>query len=290
MSSSSPLRQTRITLEMIKFSHTLFALPFALLAAFLAAGGPPPVLTLLGILGAMVGARSAAMAFNRLVDASIDARNPRTVGRALPAGLVSRSYVVLFTLASVALFVACAAWLNPLCLALSPLALAVVLGYSFAKRFTAASHLILGFGLGIAPTGAWLAVTGHFAAIPLLLTAVVMLWAAGFDIIYACQDANFDRSADLRSIPARLGVAKSLRIARGLHAAMVAGLFGLALLEPALGAIYWAGVAAVIVMLIHEHRIVSPDDLSRIDLAFFKLNGAVSLVLALAVIADVSFQ
>ena len=275
---------------MIKFSHTLFALPFALLAAFLAAGGPPPVLTLLGILGAMVGARSAAMAFNRLVDASIDARNPRTVGRALPAGLVSRSYVVLFTLASVALFVACAAWLNPLCLALSPLALAVVLGYSFAKRFTAASHLILGFGLGIAPTGAWLAVTGHFAAIPLLLTAVVMLWAAGFDIIYACQDANFDRSADLRSIPARLGVAKSLRIARGLHAAMVAGLFGLALLEPALGAIYWAGVAAVIVMLIHEHRIVSPDDLSRIDLAFFKLNGAVSLVLALAVIADVSFQ
>ncbi len=290
MTPLSPLRQTRITLEMIKFSHTLFALPFALLAAFMAAGGPPPPSILLGILGAMVGARSAAMAFNRLVDASIDARNPRTAERALPAGRVSRSYVVLFTLASIALFIGCAAWLNPLCFALSPLALAVVLGYSFAKRFTAASHLILGFGLGIAPTGAWLAVTGHFAAIPLLLTAVVMLWTAGFDIVYACQDADFDRSADLRSIPARIGVARSLRIARRLHAAMVAGLCGLPLLEPALGAIYWTGVAAVVVMLAHEHRIVSPDDLSRIDLAFFKLNGAVSLVLALAVIVDVSVQ
>jgi 4-hydroxybenzoate polyprenyltransferase len=280
-------RQARVTLEMIKFSHTIFALPFALLAAFLAAEGPPPGRVLVGILGAMVGARSAAMAFNRLVDAEIDARNPRTAMRALPAGLVSRRYVTLFVIASVALFVASAAWLNPLCLNLSPLALAVVLGYSLTKRFTRYSHLVLGFALGIAPTGAWLAVTGAFAAAPLLLTGVVTLWTAGFDIIYACQDVEFDRREGLHSLPLRLGVGSALRLARRLHLGMLVGLGLLPLLVPGLSWIYWLGVGAVAAVLHYEHGLVSEEDLSRIDLAFFTLNGVISLLLAVAVIVDI---
>ncbi len=280
------LHQARVTLQMIKFSHTIFALPFALLAAFLAAGGPPPGRVLLGILGAMVGARSAAMAFNRLMDADIDARNPRTAGRALPAGLVTRRYVALFVVASVALFVASAAWLNPLCLRLSPVALAVVLGYSLTKRFTRFSHFVLGFALGIAPTGAWLAVTGSFAAAPLLLTAVVTLWTAGFDIIYACQDVEFDRREGLHSLPLRLGVGRALQLARWLHLGMLLGLGILPLLVPGLSWLYGAGVITVAAVLLYEHGLVSAEDLSRVDLAFFTLNGIISLVLAAAVIAD----
>lgn len=282
-------RQTRMTLEMIKFSHTIFALPFALLAALLAAGGWPPVDVLVGILGAMVGARSAAMAFNRLVDASIDARNPRTSRRALPRGQVSRSFVVLFILASVALFVGSAASLNPLCLALSPVALTVVLGYSFTKRFTHASHFALGLALGIAPTGAWLAVTGTFAAAPILLTLIVLLWTAGFDMIYACQDVEFDRREGLHSVPARRGVPLALRQARILHLAMVMGLCLLPLLV-SLSWFYCLGVAMVAGVLAYEHSIISPADLSRVDLAFFTLNGLVSVVLALAVAADLSLR
>ncbi len=290
MSSGSLLRQTRVTLEMIKFSHTVFALPFALLSAVLAADGMPAAGVLLGILGAMVGARSAALAFNRLVDVGFDARNPRTADRALAAGHVSRRYVVAFTLASVALFVGSAAWLNPICLALSPLALAVVLGYSFTKRFTAASHFVLGLALGIAPTGAWLAVTGSFALTPLLLSAIVILWTAGFDLIYACQDIDFDRCAGLRSLPASLGAAAALELARWLHLGMLAGLVGLPLMVASLGWIYWVGVAAVAGMLAYEHSIVSAEDLSRVDLAFFKLNGALSVALALAIIVDVGLR
>ena len=284
---STAARKTRVTFEMIKFSHTIFALPFALLSAFLAAGGTPAPWTLAWILGAMVGARSAAMAFNRLVDAAFDARNPRTEGRALPAGDVDRGYVVMFTLASVGLFVVSAAMLNPLCLALSPAALAVILGYSFTKRFTAGSHFVLRLGLGIAPAGAWIAVTGGLTLLPVVLSGVVMLWTAGFDVIYACQDVDIDRREGLHSIPARLGVAPALWLSRFLHGVVVLVLAALPVLEPRFGWIYGCGVGIVVAVLFYEHHLVRANDLSRVDAAFFTMNGIVSVVLAASVIAEV---
>ena len=271
--------QLRVTLEMIKIEHTLFALPFAFLGAVAAARGIPSLWTICWIVVAMVGARSAAMAFNRLVDRAYDAENPRTATRALPAGLVSIGYVRAFTIASIALFVLAAAMLNALALALSPGALASVLGYSYTKRFTSLSHVVLGWCLGIAPTGAWVAVRGAIdSPVPLLLSLVVLLWTAGFDVLYACQDTEFDRGAGLRSVPARLGVARALWVSRLLHAGAFAALVGLYFLTD-LGVPALAGVLATGALLVYQHSLVRADDLSRLNAAFFTTNAFVSVIL-----------
>jgi 4-hydroxybenzoate polyprenyltransferase len=262
--------------RMIKFSHSVFALPFALAAVALAVEGPVPWSRLGWILLAMVGARSAAMGFNRLADQSLDARNPRTAGRELPRGLLARGEVWAFVLLAAAALVLAAAMLNPLCLALSPVALAIVFGYSYTKRFTSLSHGFLGLALSIAPVGAWLAVRGSFAWPPVVLGLAVLAWVAGFDIIYACQDASFDRSAGLHSIPARLGIGRALRAARALHflaVLLLASLYALAALHP----LYLAGVAAVAALLAYEHSLVREGDLSRVNAAFFTVNGWVAV-------------
>ena len=262
--------------RMIRFSHSVFALPFALVSAALAAGGRVPWRELPWIVVAMVGARSAAMGFNRLADQALDARNPRTSGRELPRGLVSRREVWLFVAASALALVGAAAMLNPLCLALSPVALLVVLGYSYTKRFTSLSHLALGLALAIAPVGAWLAVRGRFGLPPLVLALGVLFWVAGFDTIYACQDVEFDRREGLLSLPARLGAGPALVVARGLHVASVVLLAALYVLVP-LHPVYLVGVAAVAALLVYEHSLVSADDLSRVDAAFFAVNGWISI-------------
>ena len=287
------LRKLRITLEMIKFEHSVFALPFALTGALLAVRGTgltaPQVWAKIGwIVLAMVGARSAAMAFNRLVDAPIDARNPRTRRRAIPAGLVSRSFTWVFVMVSCAVLVFAAARLNTMCLLLSPVALAVVLGYSYTKRFTSLSHLVLGFALGIAPAAAWIAVRGRLEAPILLLTAAVMLWTAGFDIIYSCQDYDFDRAEGLFSIPARLGIGPALWVARLLHTVMV-GLLGWLAAVLDLGALSVAGIVLVAGLLIYEHSLVKPGDLSRVNAAFFTVNGVVSVLFFVFWAADVLY-
>jgi 4-hydroxybenzoate polyprenyltransferase len=269
----------RTTLEMIKIEHTLFALPFALLGAALAARGLPSWWQLLWITAAMVGARSAAMAFNRIADRRIDAANPRTRARAIPAGLLSVRFAWAFTLASAALFFLASAMLNRLTLLLSPVALASVLLYSYTKRFTALSHLALGWCLSIAPAGAWIAVRGAVdSPVPLLLSAVVMLWTAGFDVLYACQDFDFDRRAGLHSIPARLGVARALLVSRLLHLSAFAALVCLHLIA-GLGAVAAAGVVAVGALLVYQHSLVSASDLSRLNAAFFTTNAFVSVIL-----------
>jgi 4-hydroxybenzoate polyprenyltransferase len=262
--------------RMIRFSHSVFALPFALASASLAARlAEVTARQVLWIVVAMVAARSAAMGFNRLVDRAIDARNPRTAGRELPKGVLSTREVTLFVAVSTAAFGLAAAMLNPLCLALSPVALAIVFGYSYTKRFTAASHLVLGLSLSVAPVGAWLAITGRFHPAPLVLAGAVLLWVAGFDTIYACQDASFDRAAGLHSIPARLGVARALALSRAMHVVAVALLAGLYWLSP-LHSVYLVGVAVIGGLLAWEHTLVRADDLSRVMQAF-NLNGWVSL-------------
>jgi 4-hydroxybenzoate polyprenyltransferase len=274
----------RTTLEMIKIEHTLFALPFAFLGALLAARGftatgLPTLWQALWITVAMVGARSAAMAFNRIADREYDARNPRTASRAIPAGQLSVSFVWAFTLASAALFFLASAMLNRLTLLLSPVALGSVLLYSYTKRFTSLSHVVLGWCLAIAPTGAWVAVRGQLdSPVPLLLSLVVLLWTAGFDVLYACQDTEFDRGAGLRSIPARVGVARALWVSRLLHAGAFAALAGLYFLTQ-LGAPAVAGVAATGALLVYQHSLVRADDLSRLNAAFFTTNAFVSVIL-----------
>lgn len=275
-------RKFVLTLEMIKFEHSIFALPFALTGALLAwrAQGFPAdglLWRLAWIVAAMVSARSAAMAFNRVLDARIDARNPRTASRHIPAGLLSSRFAWGFTLAASALFILSAAMLNPLCLALSPLALAIVLFYSWTKRFTALSHLVLGLSLGIAPAAAWIAMTGTLNPAIVWLTAAVLLWTAGFDIIYSCQDTDFDRAAGLHSLPARLGPARALLLARLFHALMVVCLAILAA-QFSLGPIAALGIGIVAGLLVYEHRLVHPNDLSRVNAAFFTLNGWVSVL------------
>ncbi|MBO0800664.1 MAG: UbiA family prenyltransferase [Blastocatellia bacterium] len=281
------LRSLKITLEMIKIEHTLFALPFAFLGAVLAARGLPASGQMLWIVVAMIGARSAAMAFNRLVDRGIDAANPRTKMRALPAGLLSVKFVAVFTVFSAAVFFFAAFMLNRLTLILAPVALASVLGYSYTKRYTALSHLILGWCLAIAPTGAWIAVRGSIdSLVPLLLSLAVMLWTAGFDIIYACQDHDFDVRSGLYSIPQRFGIARALWISRGFHAAMFAALVCVYFLT----GLHWIGFFGIIVtaaLLIHQHRLVRAGDLSRLNAAFFTTNAFVSVILFLAVAADI---
>jgi 4-hydroxybenzoate polyprenyltransferase len=279
LSVSTLIKNTRLTLEMIKIEHTLFALPFAFLGAVLAANGIPAARQLFWIVIAMVGARSAAMAFNRLADRSIDARNPRTASRALPAGLLSPGFVWAFTIVSAALFLFAAAMLNRLTLILAPVALASVLLYSFTKRWTQLSHLVLGWCLSIAPTGAWIAVRGEIGSpVPLLLSLVVLLWTAGFDILYACQDYDFDRHEGLRSIPARVGVGPALWIARGLHAAAFLSLLWLYLIT-GLGPVALAGVIATGALLVYQHSLVRADDLRRLNAAFFTTNAFVSVIL-----------
>jgi 4-hydroxybenzoate polyprenyltransferase len=274
----------RTTLEMIKIEHTLFALPFAFLGALLAARGftatgLPTLWQALWITLAMVGARSAAMAFNRIADREYDARNPRTASRAIPAGQLSVGFVWAFTLASAALFFLASLMLNRLTLLLSPVALGSVLLYSYTKRFTSLSHIVLGWCLCIAPTGAWVAVRGAIdSPVPLLLSLVVLLWTAGFDVLYACQDFEFDRGAGLRSIPARVGVARALWVSRLLHAGAFAALVGLYFLTN-LGAPAIAGIVATGALLIYQHSLVRADDLSRLNAAFFTTNAFVSVIL-----------
>ncbi len=276
---STVIKNTRLTLEMIKIEHTLFALPFAFLGALLAANGLPTLRQVLWIVVAMVGARSAAMAFNRIADRNIDARNPRTATRALPAGLLSVGFVWAFTIVSAAVFLLAAAMLNRLTLLLAPMALASVLLYSFTKRWTQFSHLVLGWCLSIAPTGAWIAVRGEIGSpVPLLLSLVVLLWTSGFDILYACQDYDFDRREGLRSIPARFGIARALWIARALHAAAFLALVWLFVLT-GLGALAFAGVIATGALLVYQHRLVRADDLGRLNAAFFTTNAFVSVIL-----------
>jgi 4-hydroxybenzoate polyprenyltransferase len=276
---STVIKNTRLTLEMIKIEHTLFALPFAFLGALLAANGLPTLRQIFWIVVAMVGARSAAMAFNRIADRNIDARNPRTATRALPAGALSVGFVWAFTIVSAAVFLLAAAMLNRLTLLLAPVALASVLLYSFTKRWTQFSHIVLGWCLSIAPTGAWIAVRGEIGSpVPLLLSLVVLLWTAGFDILYACQDYDFDRREGLRSIPARVGIPTALWIARALHAAAFVTLIWLYVLT-GLGPLAFAGVIATGALLIYQHRLVRADDLGRLNAAFFTTNAFVSVIL-----------
>ncbi len=280
-------RSLKITLEMIKLEHTLFALPFAFLGAVLAARGLPDGNQILWIVVAMVGARSAAMAFNRLVDREFDAANPRTKMRAIPAGLLSPQFVAVFTIASAALFFLAAFMLNRLTLILSPIALASILFYSYTKRFTSLSHLVLGWCLSIAPTGAWIAVRGAIdSPVPLLLSLAVMLWTAGFDIIYACQDCEFDVKAGLRSIPQRFGVARALLTSRLLHSAMFAALVSVYFLT----GLRWLGLIGIIAtaaLLVYQHRLVRAGDLSRLNMAFFTTNAYVSVILFVTIAADI---
>ena len=272
------LQNLRTVLEMIKFEHTLFALPFAFIGMMLAAEGWPTWRTLGWIVVAMVGARSAAMSFNRLVDAKIDARNPRTADRALPAGAVSPTFVLGFMLASCGLLLLAASRLNRLTLSLSPVALLILLGYSYTKRFTSWCHLFLGLALAGAPLGAWIAVRGDVTATPLVLAGAVLCWVAGFDILYALQDLHFDRQAGLHSVPVRFGEAGALWISAGLHLVMIALLALLPrVYPPGLGVFYWLGLAGCVVLLGYQHSIVRPGDLSRLDMAFFQANGLLAV-------------
>jgi 4-hydroxybenzoate polyprenyltransferase len=278
-------RNLRVTLEMIKWEHSIFALPFALCGAMLAAGGLPTLRQLVWIVVAMVSARSAAMAFNRVADASIDAANPRTQTRALPAGTLSPTFVTSFVVVSCAMFVLSASQLNRLALALSPVALAVVLLYSYTKRFTRWSHLVLGFALGIAPAAAWIAVRGSLDPRILLLTAAVTFWVGGFDVLYACQDYEFDRQSDLHSIPRYIGIKGALAVARAFHIVMLVLLIALVIVF-GLGKLAITGVVAVAVLLAYEHTLVSPRDLSKLNAAFFTMNGVISIVFFGFVAAD----
>lgn len=276
---------------MIKFEHSVFALPFALTGAILAFREVHPAraviaVKLVWIVAAMVGARSAAMAFNRILDARIDARNPRTSMRHIPSGLLTTSFAWGFVLVSSAVLLAAAWMLNPLCFELAPLALAIVFFYSFTKRFTSLSHLVLGFSLGIAPAAAWIAIAGSLDPRILWLTAAVTFWTAGFDIIYSCQDYDFDLASGLFSIPRRFGIAPALWIARALHVAMVACLLALAAAFH-LGWLSRIGIAAIIALLIYEHSLVKAGDLSRVNAAFFVVNGYVSVLFFLFWAADI---
>ena len=284
-------KRLRLTLEMIKFEHSVFALPFAGTGAALAIRegrllDPGVAWKLLWIVVAMVGARSAAMSFNRLLDAEIDARNPRTQSRHIPAGLLSKSFAWGFVAVSTLVFLLAARQLNPLCFRLAPVALGVVFFYSYTKRFTTYSHLILGLSLGMAPAGAWIAIRGSLDVRILWLTAAVMLWTAGFDIIYSCQDYEFDVDAGLFSYPRKFGIAGALRISRVFHLAMVACL--LVLVQTfRLGLLSLVGVAVIAALLVYEHSLVKPHDLSRVNAAFFVVNGYVSVLFFLFWAADI---
>lgn len=281
-------------LSLVKFSHTIFAMPFALVGFITATYGQKDQglqpLLLVKVVLCMVFARSAAMAFNRWLDRDIDARNPRTVIREIPAGVIKADSALLFVLVNCFLFILTTWFINPLCFFLSPVALVVILGYSFTKRFTALCHLVLGLGLSLAPVGAHLAVTGQFSVAPVLLGAAVLTWVAGFDIIYALQDEEFDKAHNLFSIPVALGRNQALRLSEGLH--LVSGLFMLSSMYMynstlALGWISVIAISVFLLMLIYQHLIIRPGDLSRVNLAFFTTNGIASLIFGVLVIADI---
>jgi 4-hydroxybenzoate polyprenyltransferase len=278
-------RNLRLTLEMIKWEHSIFALPFALCGAMLAARGLPTVHQLIWIVVAMVAARSAAMAFNRVADATIDAANPRTRSRALPSGMLSPAFVSTFIVISCGILVLAAWQLNRVAFFLSPLALAIVLLYSYTKRFTRWSHLALGIALGIAPAAAWIAVRGSLEPRILLLSAAVTFWVGGFDVLYSCQDFDFDRSAGLHSIPRHMGIPAALWIARVFHILMLILLVAL-VIAFGLGRVAMLGVLAVSVLLTYEHSLVSHHDLSKLNAAFFTMNGVISVVFFLFVAGD----
>jgi 4-hydroxybenzoate polyprenyltransferase len=264
--------------RMIRFSHSIFAMPFALAAFFLAVRRHGfDAFKLLWVIIAMVGARSAAMGFNRWLDADIDALNPRTANRELPAGTLSKPQVLAFVIVSIAVFVGAAWRLNPLCLALSPVALVIVCGYSFTKRFTMLSHAVLGLSLAIAPLGAWLAVRGQFELTPVPIGLAVLLWVGGFDILYSCQDVEFDHKHSLNSIPVRFGVPRALAFARAAHVLAIAFLFAVALVEP-LHWSYFIGMTVIAALFVYEHSLVKADDLSKIDAAFFTVNGWIGVL------------
>jgi 4-hydroxybenzoate polyprenyltransferase len=277
----TPLRHF---LDAIKFEHTVFALPFAYIAMVLAAGGWPGLHVVVWVTLAMVGGRTLAMSANRLIDRFIDARNPRTAGRHLPSGLLTPGQVLRAAVASAGLLFVSAWQLNPLCLALAPVAALFLVGYSYTKRFTWLSHFILGFTDGIAAAGGWIAVRERFDPPVLVLWFALTVWIGGFDLIYACQDVEFDRAARLHSIPARFGIAAALRTARVCHALTIVAFATLGFMV-GLGAAYWVGVLVVTGLFVYEHSLVSPDDLSRLDVAFFNVNGYIAVVLFLAVLA-----
>ena len=281
------LSRTRMILDMIKYEHTIFALPFALIATLLAARPHlfPDLRTIFWILVAMVSARSSAMAFNRIVDADYDKNNPRTAARHIPAGLLSQTQVWIFLAVTLGLFELASWQLNALCFALSPVALLLILGYSYTKRFTSLCHIVLGCAIGIAPVGAWLAVTGKWSPVPLMFGAIVMLWIGGFDIIYALQDYEVDSRSSLFSLPKKLGKVNSLLVSRILHALMISLLIAAGLVS-GLHLIYFIGVIVVTGLIIYEQLLVKPDDLSRVNLAFFTLNGWVSKSLLMFVFLD----
>jgi 4-hydroxybenzoate polyprenyltransferase len=271
---------------MIKWEHSVFALPFALAGAMLAARGFPTLHQLIWIIVAMVSARSAAMAFNRIADVALDAANPRTRARALPAGTLTPGFVAGFVIVASAIFILAAAQLNHLSFILSPVALAVLLLYSYTKRFTRWSHLALGFALGIAPAAAWIAVRGSLDSRILLLTAAVTFWVAGFDVLYACQDFEFDRQVNLHSVPGYFGISRALWIARAFHLVMLLLLVALIVVF-GLGKLAAAGVMVVALLLAYEHSLVSETDLSKLNAAFFTMNGVISVVFLFFLAADV---
>jgi len=277
--------RTRTTLEMIKWEHSIFALPFALTAMLLAARGLPPARTVVWILIAMIAARSAAMAFNRWADAKLDAANPRTRTRAIPAGLLTRRFVLGFTVLAVVIFELAAAELNRLTLILSPVVLLVLLGYSYLKRFARWSHLGLGLALGLAPSAAWIAVRGSLDPRILILTAAVTLWAGGFDVLYACQDCEHDRAASLHSLPQANGIPAAFFAARAMHLAMIVLLVWFCVVFQ-MHIFGWLGIAAVALLLAYEHSLVSPGDLTRLNAAFFTMNGVIATVFLAFVAVD----
>lgn len=282
------LGRTQHYFSLVKFSHTVFAMPFALAGYFIGATEPGYGFTLktfLLVLACMVFARSAAMAFNRWADLKFDSLNPRTLVREIPSGKITPRQAMVFVIGSSLLFIAAAGLLNRLTLVLSPVALAVILGYSYTKRFTPLCHLVLGLGLSLAPIGAYIAVTGHFAMLPLIYSFIVLTWVSGFDIIYSLQDDEFDRETGLYSIPAVMSRGKALAVSSALHAVSVA-LVAVAGVAGDAGYIYWAGAAIFIVMLIYQHLIVRPGDLSRVNLAFGTTNGIAGVIFGLAVVLD----
>jgi 4-hydroxybenzoate polyprenyltransferase len=279
------LKKLRIVLEMVKVEHTIFALPFALLGAVFAVRGWPRPAQIGWILLAMVGARSAAMAFNRLIDLPFDARNPRTANRALPKKQLTREFVIAFTIVSSAIFIFAASRLNRLSLELSPLALGIIFFYSYTKRFTWLTHIFLGISLACAPIGAWIALRGDIALSPVMLGLAVVLWVAGFDIIYSCQDVEFDSGESLYSIPKRFGVSAALWLSAGLHLVML-GLLGFLFWSEGLGAISFSGLTVVGLLLAYEHNLVRPMDLSRANTAFFTINGWISVLLFVTTLID----
>lgn len=279
-------KSTAVTLEMIKWEHSIFALPFALTGAVLAAGSWPSLRVLGWIIVCMIAARSAAMAFNRLVDARLDAANPRTAKRALPAGTLTTSFVAGFVLFSSAIFLLGAAMLNHLALILAPVALAIVLAYSYMKRITRWSHIVLGVALGIAPSAAWIAVRGSLDPRIIILTLAVLLWVGGFDVLYACQDFEHDRRVGLNSVPQAFGLNAAFWIARVMHAGMLITLYWL-IVSFGLGRIAMIGIGVVALLLLYEHLLVSPKDIRRMNAAFFTLNGVISVVFFAFIAADV---